>query len=570
MRPRLYDRLDRLGLRSYRAKIMAVAFLGTHVPLIVLAVYLSFQTTLGWADGLRTAGVTLAATLVGTALTLLALNALLRPVTQVSRALRAYRATRRVEPLPEDYRDEVGTLMADAGAMVADLERSLDVLRHFDAATGLPNRARAVELIADRIALGRPFAVVALRFEDFARIAGALGLNRAERAAAILARRLRGALDAAGGPADALARVSEAEFALILPVDGAVGAGAGAAAAARVRRLTRACGEEIDLGGARVQIALHAGVAFHPDDGEGARTLLDHALAAAAEADRATPVVPHSAQARARARARLRIEEELRRALRRDELELHHQPIVDVAAGRVVGTEALLRWRHPERGLLPPGVFVEIAEQSGLIDEIGLWTLRRACEEARAWAERGSGLWVAVNLSARQFADPALDRHVAEALEAAGLGPERLEVELTETAVMADHERSRRAFERLRALGVGIAIDDFGTGYASLSQLRALPFTKLKIDREFVRGVEGSAASQAICSALIELSWGLGIEVLAEGVESEAELRCLRGRGCRLFQGYHFSRPVPPAALDGAVERIGAGLSRGPQPAPTG
>ena len=562
----LYDRLDRLGLRGYRAKIMSVAFVGTHIPLISLGVYLVFRSGLGWEDVLWAVGVTLAATLAGTALALLCLGELLRPVLLTSRALRAYRSARRIVPLPACYGDEVGALMTDAAAMVAQLDRTLDVLEHEDDATGLPNRRRALVLVAERIGRGEPFAVAALRFEGFASIAVAEERELAERGAAAVAGRLRDALDAEGLQGAALARVSGSEFLFLLPV----GPGGGEEVARRVRRIAAACGGEVDLGGLAVRVALPSGLAFHPEDAEEPGALVDHALSAAARAGARSPVVRHSSEARAAGRSRFRLEGDLHRALGAGELDLHYQPVVDVEAGRVVGVEALLRWRHPERGLVPPGAFVPLAEASELIDEIGRWTLRRACAQIRDWSERGLELGAAVNVSARQLADPELHRHVEEAVRDGGIPPERLEVELTESVAVSDHERARAVLGRLRDRGVGVVIDDFGTGHASLSHLRALSFTKLKIDREFVRRVEANATSQAICAALIELGRGLGLAVLAEGTETEAELRHLRGRGCTLFQGNLLSPAIPAAEVPAAVERIAARLAAGRDAAPAG
>ena len=556
-RPWLYDALHRAGITNYRAKIMVVAFVGIHVPLLSLVVLFLLHTEMRAGVLIWVLGVATAATLGGTAATLAALHELLRPVTITAEALREYRETRHVEPLPDDYSDEVGTLMADAGAMVEELERTVDRLEHVDPGTDLPNRRRALRLIAERAMRGDPFAVAVLRLAGFERIAATLDLDRAEQGAQVVAHRLRAALAGQGLPGEVLARVSKGEFAITLPAGEADGEGV----AARLRRLARLCGGEVELGDTRVRIDMPAGAAFHPADGTDPRALLDHAVASAASADTDSPVVLHSPEARAAARRRLQLEDELHGALAGDELELYYQPVVDLAARGVVGAEALLRWRHPARGLLLPGAFVPVAETSGLIDELGRWTLHRACSQARAWSDAGRPLAVAVNISARQLGDPDLHRHVEAAIAEAGIAPAQLEIELTESVAMADHERAREVVARLGALGVGVAIDDFGTGYASLSHLRKLAFTKLKIDAEFVRGVERDPTSQAICAALLELARGLGLAALAEGTETTEEVRHLSGRGCTLFQGNHFSRAIPVAEFDGAVDRILAGLA---------
>jgi EAL domain-containing protein (putative c-di-GMP-specific phosphodiesterase class I) len=238
------------------------------------------------------------------------------------------------------------------------------------------------------------------------------------------------------------------------------------------------------------------------------------------------------------------LEQGLRNAINDDQFFLQYQPVVDVSRARVVGAEALLRWRHPELGLVSPAEFIPILEHSGPIDEVGLWVLNTACRDARSWRRRGlADLTIAVNLSACQFRGPTLAMTVVRTLERHGLAPSDLEVELTETAAMEDTVRTREVLEQLRALGVGVAIDDFGAGYSSLSYLKNLPFTKLKIDREFVVKVHERPDSQAICSALVALANGLNIKLLAEGAEEREEVETLVRLGCSMFQGYFFAKP---------------------------
>jgi EAL domain-containing protein (putative c-di-GMP-specific phosphodiesterase class I) len=257
------------------------------------------------------------------------------------------------------------------------------------------------------------------------------------------------------------------------------------------------------------------------------------------------------------------MEHELRRALDRDEFALHLQPVMraprEAGMARVVGAEALLRWNHPERGLLLPGVFLPIAEQSELMNAIGLWVLRRGCRHLRLWDEAGMPpLGLSIDLSAGQFADHELARNIAEALAIGNTAPKRLIVEMTETTVKENRDRAIRVFRDLRALGVRVAIDDFGTGYSTMSQLRDLVFDTMKIDRMFVQNIESSFRSQAICKALIDLANGLDIAVLAEGVASPAEFEQLRKLGCELFQGYYFARPMPVDAFGSWVRDKGS------------
>lgn len=277
--------------------------------------------------------------------------------------------------------------------------------------------------------------------------------------------------------------------------------------------------------------------------------MLSRAIASLAGEKHSIQVTP-SSDAAVSARERFAFEQDLRQAIEHNQFELWFQPIVNAADRLVCGAEALLRWRHPKRGIVSPGLFIPIAETAGLAQEIGLWTLHHGCREAKAWERSGlSRLKVAVNLSAHQLERTDIDLVVARSLQQHNLDPALLELELTETAAAIDPVTAKRLIDKLRALGVSISIDDFGAGYSSLSYLKKLRFDKLKIDREFITDVEIQRDSQAICQSIIALGRGLGISVLAEGVERAQEYRWLRRHGCTLFQGYYFSRPLEAAAF---------------------
>jgi EAL domain-containing protein (putative c-di-GMP-specific phosphodiesterase class I) len=245
-------------------------------------------------------------------------------------------------------------------------------------------------------------------------------------------------------------------------------------------------------------------------------------------------------------------------ALDRNEFELVYQPLVDLQSQHVAGFEALLRWRHPIHGLVPPDVFIPVAEESGLIVPIGAWVLKTACTEAAKWPEDIS---VAVNLSSQQFRDGEIAIVVEEALEASGLPSKRLELEITETVLLDDNKANMAVLHRLRGLGIRIALDDFGTGYSSLGYLQHFPFSKIKIDRSFVSGLPGNEESQAIVKMVIGLGKSLGLRVTAEGVETEAQLNWVR-RGCDEVQGYFISRPVPPADVPALIDWLSAPVGR--------
>ncbi len=446
-------------LSSYRAKIMVMAFVGTHVPLISLAVYFAIESSQETGAVLRTIGVTLVATLVGTAVTLVVLNQLLRPVLMTSRSLRAFRDDRKVSSLPTKYKDEVGTLMADADGTIGHLDVMLETMEFRDEITVRPNRKRFLDLVSTRIQNRRATAVVVIRFDNLPRIAESLNHLQADQAVRMLSERF--SLRSEFG--DHLSRIDALHFACILgarrddrtPWVDAIG---------RVRAAIEACSEELVLGTVSVLPILRGGPCAFPEDGEDPSVLLDHSISAAARATALQPVSPHSGVARKDALRRFTLEQELRRAIKEDQFELAFQPVVNVQVGRAVGAEALVRWRHPERGLIAPGEFIPVAESSGLIESIGLWVLRSACAEVSRWNHAGRNrLRMAINLSARQFHDPKLLSYVREAIEANHISADQLEIELTETAAMVDHDHTRKVFTALRDMGAGISIDDFGT-----------------------------------------------------------------------------------------------------------
>jgi EAL domain-containing protein (putative c-di-GMP-specific phosphodiesterase class I) len=262
--------------------------------------------------------------------------------------------------------------------------------------------------------------------------------------------------------------------------------------------------------------------------------------------------------------ARRILELDLRKALANEEFELFYQPVYNLELNRIGGFEALLRWRHPTRGLVSPGEFIPVAEEIGLIDALGEWVINRACVEANDWP---SGLKVAVNVSPAQFKTTRLVHIVTQALATSGLSADRLELEITESVLLANNGATLTSLHALRKMGIRIALDDFGTGYSSLSYLRSFPFDKIKIDQSFIRGVSAADGADFIIRAIIHLSRSLGMTSTAEGVETEEQLARLRAEGCDEVQGYLFSRPVPLLEVPGLLERWGA-VTAGSSPSP--
>jgi EAL domain-containing protein (putative c-di-GMP-specific phosphodiesterase class I) len=311
--------------------------------------------------------------------------------------------------------------------------------------------------------------------------------------------------------------------------------------------------------GLQHHVTVSAGVAIYPQDGTDVQTLLRHADIAMYRAKAAgrDGFALFGAHDSAPAEARLNLELELRTAIDQDQLVLHYQPRVDVVTGRPVGMEALVRWQHPQRGLLSPAHFIGIAEETGLIVPMGAWVLRRAGETLRRLEIGGAhGLVMSVNVSARQFKNPRLVDEVAEMIELAGCPPHQIELELTESAVMEQPEMAEATMRRLKMLGVRLAMDDFGTGYSSLASLKRFPVDCVKIDRSFVNDIPGDAGDSALTRAIVAMGHSLGLHVVAEGVERRDQLDFLRREGCDEYQGYWFAKPMPELALTALLSEL--------------
>ena len=429
-----------------------------------------------------------------------------------------------------------------------EYEAQLEHRARYDTLTGLPNRVLLGDRIERAIAYARQHGqalwVVALDLDQFKYVNDSLGHPAGDRLLKQAGQRICTAV----GPADTAARTGGDEFVLLL-VDRA---GADQAAAT-VGDVLHAVGQPFEDEGQRIHVGCSAGIASFPADGDDAETLVKHAEIAmygAKEAGRNTMrfYLPGMNE---RVQDRLALAEALRDALGAGQFELHYQPQLALAPNRVAGMEALIRWRHPQLGMLGPDRFIMLAEDTGLIVPIGAWALRCACLQAAHWQRAGYGpLRVAVNLSSRQFREPGLADLVRATLDETGLPPSCLELELTESLVMDDVELAIATMRELKAMGVQLAIDDFGTGYSSLAYLKRFPIDVLKIDRSFVRDIETDAGSAAMVTAIVSLSHDLGMRVIAEGVETAPQREFLRGRGCDEIQGYLFSRPLPAAGFE--------------------
>ena len=426
-------------------------------------------------------------------------------------------------------------------------EQQIAHMASHDALTDLPNRtlfhARLDQRLAEVARQGGSCAVLYLDLDRFKAVNDSLGHLAGDTLLRETAGRLRSALRAD----DTLARLGGDEFAILVteadpPRD----------VVALAEHLIAVTGTPVVIGEQQVEVGLSIGIAIAPEhgtDGESVFKRADIALyRAKADGRNAARVFAPAMDEEASERRRLEID--LRKAIARDELVLHYQPQIRTATGELVGFEALVRWHHPVHGLVPPSRFIPFAEETGLIVSLGEWVLRKACREAASWSRP---LKVAVNLSTQQLRQADLPETVLGILTEAGLSSSRLEVEITESAIINDMGRALTILRRLKGLGVGIAMDDFGTGYSSLATLQAFPFDKIKIDRTFVGQVESNPQAAVIVRAVLGLGRSLGMGVVAEGVETQAQHRFLADECCDELQGYLFGKPQPIACFDDAV-----------------
>ncbi len=448
---------------------------------------------------------------------------------------------------------------------LAHLAYKLEEVRHrigrTHPVTGVPTRELLCEEIAADIANDpQPRLLGAIRFVDFDRLAA---FDHAAATSAL--RRLAGRLQTAAQSAHVIGQVDRDCFGVWFRGTGSI-----EAAAAEFRGIVHVTAQEIAESDITLNPTIETALVRYPHDGPDASHLLLRAAAALSRASLVRSSASPEAANLPDAKEQFELEQDLIRAIAEEQLAMVFQPVVDIRAGRVLGAEALLRWDHPKLGSVSPARFFPVIEALGMSERYGLWVLNAACREARMWKEAGlTGLKVAVNVSARQLLDQSLKTKIERTLDRHRLQPADLELELTETAAMADASRTLHLFSELRDLGISLAIDDFGSGYSSLSYLKNLPFDKLKIDREFVTNIDTRGDSRAICKALIELGRGLELLVLAEGVETAGEVGTLYDLGCTVFQGYHFSKPISGAAFRQlVVDRAWLSSLKPPTPAP--
>jgi diguanylate cyclase (GGDEF)-like protein/PAS domain S-box-containing protein len=460
-------------------------------------------------------------------------------------------------------RDGEGRFVRRAGVVQDVTERKaqearIEHLAYHDSLTGLPNRAMLMDRLGQALSqaqrLDQQVAVLFIDLDRFKLVNDSLGHHVGDQLLQEIARRLRTTLR----ENDTVARVGGDEFQVVACNV------AGSVDAARIaEKVMRTLGEPFTLEGQELHVTASLGLSLFPRDGASGELLLKYADTALYEAkgEGRNAYRFFSPEMNAQAHGRLRLENDLRRAVERHELELHYQPQLDLATGEVCAVEALVRWRHPVRGLVLPNAFIPMAEETGLVLGIGEWVLNEACRQVAQWQREGladnlSPLRVAVNISARQLQRPGLDGAVRRALSLSGLAPECLELEITESSVMLDPQHAQSVLQALRDLGVLLSIDDFGTGYSSLAYLKRLPLDRLKIDRSFIGGIPTDSDDAAIVETIIVMTHKLGLRVIAEGVETLEQRLQLVSQGCDEMQGFLLAHPVPADELPALLKRL--------------
>lgn len=432
-------------------------------------------------------------------------------------------------------------------------QQALQHLAHHDQLTGLPNRLKLIETVGkaidEAVDHGTQLAVLFVDLDHFKDINDSLGHSVGDQLLIAISQRLKKSVRAA----DMVARLGGDEFTVLIrnlkDQQGAIEVG---------EKILDAFREPVIIDSHTLKITGSVGISLYPRDGADTETLLRNADAAMyrSKRDGRNASRLYAADMTEQAIARLALESELHEAIRNEEFTVRYQPQVDMRTGVVVGAEALLRWNHPTHGLIGPDQFIDVAEDTGLIIDIGAWVLEQACHQRERWKQAGiMHLTIAVNISARQMLDPRFADMVREKVVSAGCNPHEVELEITEGLLIQHPENARRTLQTFRDMGLQIAVDDFGTGYSSLAYLKQYPISKLKIDASFVRDIQHDSNDQAIASAVIALGKSLDLDVIAEGVETDEQAAILIRHGCFLAQGYLFSRPVGAADFQHVVEK---------------
>ncbi|EQA54391.1 putative bifunctional diguanylate cyclase/phosphodiesterase [Leptospira kmetyi] len=551
----LYETLSKIKpLKSYTAKILLIAFLGTHVPLITLLVYYVVNTGYDVKTIIQTLLVALLATLGGTGVTLFALHRLLTPITLTSQSLKKYLNEKVLPNLPTDYTDEAGTLMAGTALTVRKLDDVINYLSNYDALTSLPNRDSFVERIYSEIKKSSEdssnLAVVSFGIQKWKEIKNTFGNHSSDLFLRFIGKRLADL----GNNFLILSRSGEGEFSLLYRTN----QNAILEAETKVTGILSGFKETLPIAGEEIYVKLNAGISFFPKDGNSSEQLLWKAEAALqGSIALGNDYGFFTPEQNDKLKEKLTFEKELRDAVAKNEFTVLYQPKVDLQSGHLIGTEALVRWNHPSLGVVSPLQFIPLAEETGLIIELGELVLRRACIDLQNWKKQGNpGFRVSVNLSPVQFRKKFLTETILNILKETNTSPEELELEITESALAGDPVSTLEVLNSLHKAGITLSLDDFGTGFSSLSFLSQYPLHTLKIDQSFVKGLSVDSTNESIIKTILALAESLNLNTIAEGIESEDQRELLKAQGCGMGQGFLFSKPLSIRDLETFVKNL--------------
>ena len=532
-------------IKTYRGKIIFIAFIGIQIPLITLIYYLRLSSPFLIEDAGSIIVATFSVDILFTTLVLGSIYYLLTPVALTSDTLSQYIQRKKLDLSP-DFQNDTSSLITDSDATLEKLESIMNHLLHYDALTGLPSRELFQTYVEKAIAITnnhQQFALIILDLNSLKNINSSLSRQVGD----LLLKQVTARLTTHLAKGDILARFSGDEFVIlrtnITNSDCSI---------ALSNQLLASLSQPFSLHGKKVHCDAKIGITVYPFDGVTVEQLLqnaDTAIYQAKQQDLNTyqfynPEISHRMQ------RNLAIKEHLRYALQKNELSLYYQPRIEIATGSLVGVEALLRWYNPELGWVSPNEFIPIAEETNLIMPIGEWVLQNACWQHSQWQQSElSSLRISVNISACQFKQQNLIEIIDRIIHDTGMNVKYLELEITESILVEDIEKAISLLWQLKTKGISIALDDFGTGYSSLSYLQKLPINTLKIDRSFVTNLASNPDDIAIAKAIIALAQSLGLNITAEGVETQAQFEYLQNQGCHEVQGYYFAKPLPKELL---------------------
>ncbi len=554
----LYEKLEKVPMlrHYYRSKMLAIVFCTTQLPLLLFLVYLLVQnrevaehSQIWW-----NLAIALLLNLAGSGMTFYALRHLMAPIDMTSIALRAYLKDGTLPYLPTQFDDMAGRLMADTNLTVRKLEQTIRQVTDYDPVTGLPNgntlQHRIEQEIKDAYTYQWLMATVHLTLIGMQNVGSTWGTEHRDQILKQVAKRLSQQLQTQ----DLLARTETYSFTIVR--GGFQNEESVEQLAQKMLKVFHTPFELQGVGkkgnGAQIFISAGAGISIYPTDGKTSDLLLQRSTAACQQSLREGRniyrlYVPLAQKA---SEERLTIEQDLRSSCKEGHFHLLYQPRIDLKTGQPVAVEALVRWKHPRLGLIPPAQFIPIAEETGLIVKLGEWILYTACAQARAWEAEGlPPIRMAVNMSALQLANDALVDRLGRILAKTGLPPQQLELELTESIFIKDSDRLVELLNHFRQMGIRLALDDFGTGYSSLSYLSRLPVDTLKVDQSFTRRMNTQADIKSIVQAIVAMAKTLNLQITAEGVETHDHLQLVAQMECDEAQGYLFSRPISAVAM---------------------